>query len=513
MSSGEILVLMFGALTLFMLTGLPIAFVLGGLSLLFTVTLWNPGAVVVLVLQIFDTMKSEALLGIPLFILMACLLQRSGVIEALYRAMELWFGRMRGGLAIGTVVICVMMAAMTGVVGAAVTAMGILALPEMLKRGYSARLALGTICASGTLGILIPPSVLTIVYAVTAQISIGQMLIAGIMPGLLLAALYIAFIAIVGVVRPELLPLDASSVAAPLAVRLRALKSLVVPTLLIFMVLGSMFFGIATPTESAAVGVLGAFLAALGAGRVSWSMLNESLTDTLKATSMILWITIGAKAYVAIFTGLGGADALLTVIRELQVDRWLVLGSMLALLIFLGTVLDEIGIILLTVPVFLPIVKALGFDELWFGVLFAITIQTGYISPPFGYTLFYIKGTLPPHIGMDQVYRGVVPFFLLQILALLIVLARITPGVHAHTHEFIATGQDDSKFGFNLGNGDAHRAIERMRRSASVVHALCAKRSGASARHLRSLSGGACHPARCGWPARRHLSGRHRGGQ
>ena len=180
MSSTAILVMMFGGLTLFMLTGLPIAFVLGGLSLLFTVTLWNDAAVVVLVLQIFDTMKSEALLAIPLFILMACILQRSGVIESLYRAMELWFGRVRGGLAVGTVVICVVMAAMTGVVGAAVTAMGILALPEMLRRGYHPRLALGTICASGTLGILIPPSVLTIVYAVTAQISIGQMLIAGI---------------------------------------------------------------------------------------------------------------------------------------------------------------------------------------------------------------------------------------------------------------------------------------------------------------------------------------------
>ena len=171
MSSTAILVMMFGGLTLFMLTGLPIAFVLGGLSLLFTVTLWNDAAVVVLVLQIFDTMKSEALLAIPLFILMACILQRSGVIESLYRAMELWFGRVRGGLAVGTVVICVVMAAMTGVVGAAVTAMGILALPEMLRRGYHPRLALGTICASGTLGILIPPSVLTIVYAVTAQIS------------------------------------------------------------------------------------------------------------------------------------------------------------------------------------------------------------------------------------------------------------------------------------------------------------------------------------------------------
>jgi len=198
MTPNLVLLLMFGGLTVFMLTGLPIAFVLGGLSLLFTVTLWDANAVVVLVLQVFDTMKSEALLAIPLFILMACLLQRSGVIEALYKAMELWFGRLRGGIAIGTVVICVVMAAMTGVVGAAVTAMGILALPEMLRRGYRPQLALGTICAAGTLGILIPPSVLTIVYAVTAQISIGQMLIAGIVPGLLLATLYIGYLLIVG---------------------------------------------------------------------------------------------------------------------------------------------------------------------------------------------------------------------------------------------------------------------------------------------------------------------------
>ena len=423
MSSTMILVLMFGGLTLFMLTGLPIAFVLGGLSLLFTVTLWNESAVVVLVLQIFDTMKSEALLAIPLFILMACILQRSGVIEQLYRAMELWFGRLRGGLAVGTVVICVVMAAMTGVVGAAVTAMGILALPEMLKRGYKPELALGTICASGTLGILIPPSVLTIVYAVTAQISIGQMLIAGIVPGLILAGLYIAYIVMVGWLKPEWVPLDRSATQVPLREKLIALKALVMPALLIALILGSIFFGIATPTESAAVGVGGALVPALLARKVNVAMLREAGTDALKATSMILWITIGAKAYVAIFTGLGGADALLDFIRGLDVNRWMVLGAMLLLLVFLGTVLDEIGIILLTVPVFLPIVRTLGFDELWFGVLYAITIQMGFISPPFGYTLFYIKGTLPPHLGMAQVYRGIVPFFLLQAVGLLICAA------------------------------------------------------------------------------------------
>lgn len=420
MSSNMILILMFGGLTLFMLTGLPIAFVLGGLSLIFTVTLWNPGAVIVLVLQIYDTMKSEALLAIPLFILMACILQRSGVIEELYRAMEIWFGRVRGGLAIGTVIICVIMAAMTGVVGAAVTAMGILALPEMLRRGYKPELALGTICASGTLGILIPPSVLTIVYAVTAQVSIGQMLIAGIVPGIVLALLYISYILVVSWLKPEWVPLDTSQPRASFWEKLVALKSLAFPSLLIVMILGSIFFGIATPTESAAVGVAGAIVPAVLRRRLNFELLRSAGVDALKATSMILWITLGAKAYVAIFTGLGGADTLLHFIQNLEVNRWVVLAMMMLLLVFLGTVLDELGIILLTVPVFLPIVRMLGFDEIWFGVLYAITIQMGYISPPFGYTLFYIKGTLPPHITMGAVYKGILPFFLLQFVGLLL---------------------------------------------------------------------------------------------
>lgn len=420
MSSNMILILMFGGLTLFMLTGLPIAFVLGGLSLIFTVTLWNPGAVIVLVLQIYDTMKSEALLAIPLFILMACILQRSGVIEELYRAMEIWFGRLRGGLAIGTVIICVIMAAMTGVVGAAVTAMGILALPEMLRRGYKPELALGTICASGTLGILIPPSVLTIVYAVTAQVSIGQMLIAGIVPGIILAILYISYIVVVSWLKPEWVPLDTSLPQASWRQKLAALKSLVFPSLLIVMILGSIFFGIATPTESAAVGVAGALIPAILRRRLNFDLLRSAGVDALKATSMILWITLGAKAYVAIFTGLGGADTLLNFIQNLEVNRWVVLAMMMLLLVFLGTVLDELGIILLTVPVFLPIVRMLGFDEIWFGVLYAITIQMGYISPPFGYTLFYIKGTLPPNITMGAVYKGILPFFLLQFVGLML---------------------------------------------------------------------------------------------
>ena len=417
-----ILILMFGGLTLFMITGLPIAFVLGGLSLLITVSLWNPQAVVILVLQIYDTMRSEALLGIPLYILMAGLLTRSGVIEQLYHAMELWFGRLRGGLAVGTVVICVIMAAMTGVVGAAVTAMGLLALPEMLRRRYDPGLATGVICASGTLGILIPPSVLTIVYAVTAQVSIGQMLIAGLVPGLMLAAFFIAYVLIVAWLKPDAAPLRKDFQPAPLRERIVALKSLVLPSAIILFVLGSIFFGVATPTEAAAVGVLGAAIAAALQRKLTWPNVFESLVVSLKATSMILFITIGAKAYVAIFTGLGGADSLLGFIKSLDVPPMVVLTAMMAILIFLGTILDEIGIILLTVPVFIPIAKLFGFDEIWFGVLYAITIQTGYISPPFGYTLFYMKGTLPAHLDMGVVYRGIVPFFLLQLLGLVVAM-------------------------------------------------------------------------------------------
>lgn len=422
MSSNMILILMFGGLTTLMATGLPIAFVLGGLSLLLTVTLWNPDSVVIVVLQVFDTMRSEALLGVPLYILMAGILQRSGVIEDLYRAMELWFGRLRGGLAIGTVFICVIMAAMTGVVGAAVTAMGVLAMPEMLRRKYDPKLVTGTICAAGTLGILIPPSILTIVYAVTAQVSIGKMLIAGIVPGLLLAVIYIIYILYVSYFKEGMVP-PSSGERVLMRTKFASLKSVVIPALLIVLILGSIFFGVATPTEAAAVGVVGAVLASAVRGKLRAQGLMDAAYDTLKATSMILWITIGAKAYVAIFTGLGGANTLMSFIQGLDVHPYVILAAMMLILIFLGTVLDEIGIILLTVPVFLPIVKALGFDEIWFGVLYAITIQVGYISPPFGYTLFYIKGPLPAHLGMGTVYRGVGPFMVLQIFALLICAA------------------------------------------------------------------------------------------
>ena len=427
MESSLILAFMFVSLIVFMLSGAGLAFVLGAIAFISTILLWGPAALIVAVLNTFETMTSESLMAIPLYVLMASILQKSAIIDALYDAMETWFARINGGLAVGTIAICTILAAMTGVVGAAVAAMGILALPSMLKRGYYPPLALGAICAGGTLGILIPPSVITIVYAITAQISIGQMFAAGIVPGLILAASYIAYILVRTWINPALAPAPDDIQDVPLRVKLSKLKSLILPAFVVVGVLGSIYAGIATPTEAAAVGVLGAAASSLVTRRFSLSMLSESASDTLRVTAMILWITIGARAFISTFVATGGADSLLIFVETLEASRWLVLAAMMLILIFLGLFLDEIGIILLCVPVFLPIITALDFDPLWFGVLFMITAQMAYITPPFGYTLFYLKGVLPKGIGIGQVYRGVVPFFLIQVVIL--ILFALFPGL------------------------------------------------------------------------------------
>lgn len=419
MSSTLVFAAMFVSLLLLLLSGMPLAFVLISLAVLFTILLWGLDALVLTVLQTYDVMTSDVLLAIPLYVLMASILQRSGIIEALYKAMELWFRRLPGGLAVGTIAICTVMAAMTGIVGAAVAAMGILALPSMLRRGYDEKLALGVICAGGTLGILIPPSIITIVYAATAQISVGKMFAAGIVPGMVLSGLYVSYVVIRTMLKPSLAPAP-DNIKISWLEMFGSLKSLFLPTLIVFSVLGSIYAGIATPTEAAAVGVVGAMLSALLQGQFTYANLSDAAMDTLRVTTMIMWITIGAKIFVSIFTGTGGADSLLMFIENLELNRWLVLLAMMGILVLLGLFLDEIGIILLCVPVFMPMIGAFGFDPVWFGVLFLITAQMAYITPPFGYTLFYIKGVLPPGIGMETVYRAILPFLVLQILALIL---------------------------------------------------------------------------------------------
>lgn len=429
MSIELIALIMFVSLVVLLLTGLPLVFVLGGLAMVFSYFLWGPNSMLLVTLQGWRVMTTYSFVAIPLYIFMAVILQRSGVIEDLFTVMRMWFGPLRGGLAIGTIVICTLMAAMTGIVGAAVATMGILALPAMLNRKYDKRIALGCICAGGTLGILIPPSVITVVYAVTAGVSIGRMFMGGVGPGLLLSSLFITYIAIRCWLQPELGPAPTKEERQKYSFmhKLIALRAIILPIMLIIGVLGSIYAGIASPTEAAGVGCVGAIISATIYRRLTWVNIKESVYSTAKTTAMILWITIGARCFISVFSAVGGDELVMNFVSDLAVNRWIVLILIQLMLIFLGLFLDEIGIILLCVPIFLPIIKALGFDPVWFGILFLVNAQMDYITPPFGYTLFYLKGVAPEGVTMADIYRSIIPFVLLQAfgLALCIIFPQI----------------------------------------------------------------------------------------
>jgi len=417
----EITVLiMFVSLVVLLLTGLPLAFVLGGLAMVFSYFLWGHNSMLLVAVQSWGVMTSYFMVAIPLYIFMANILQRSGIIEDLFTAMQMWFGPVRGGLAIGTVVICTLMAAMTGIVGAAVATMGILALPAMLNRNYDKRIALGSIAAGGTLGILIPPSVITIVYAVTAGLSIGHMFMGGVGPGLLLSFLFISYIGLRSWLQPELGPAPSREERRQYSLKdkLLALRAVILPLLLILGVLGSIYAGIATPTEAAGVGSVGAVLSAAIYRRLTLENLRESVYYTARITAMILWITIGARCFISVFSAVGGDELVREFITGMGINRWLILILIQLMLVFLGLFLDEIGIILLCVPIFQPIIKALHFDPVWFGILFLVNAQMDYITPPFGYTLFYLKGVAPEGVTMGDIYRSIIPFVLLQAFGL-----------------------------------------------------------------------------------------------
>jgi tripartite ATP-independent transporter DctM subunit len=412
--------IMFLSLVILLLSGLPLAFVLGGLALIFSYFLWGDFSMLLVAFQSWAVMTSYDLVAIPLYVFMAVLLQKSGIIEDLFTVMQIWFGPLRGGLAMGTVVISTIMAAMTGIVGAAVATMGILALPAMLNRKYDKRIALGSICAGGTLGILIPPSVITVVYAVTANVSIGRMFMGGVGPGILLSFLFIAYIAIRSWIQPELGPAPPKEERERYVLKdkIIALRAVILPILLIIAVLGSIYAGIATPTEAAGVGCVGAILSAAIYRKLNWENLKSSIYSTAETTAMILWITIGARCFISVFSAVGGDELVTDFVSGLGVNRWIILILIQLMLIFLGMFLDEIGIILLTVPIFLPIITALNFDPIWFGILFLVNAQMDYITPPFGYTLFYLRGVTPEGITMGDIYRSIIPFVLLQALGL-----------------------------------------------------------------------------------------------
>ena len=423
MSAVEYSALFFGAMFVCLAVGVPIAFALGGLSAIFVFFFWGPNALSMMALKAFGTTSSFEFLAIPLFIFMANMLERSGIADDLYECMNQFFGTVRGGLAAGTVLICTIFAAMAGVSGAATVSMGILALPAMLSRGYSKTIALGSIAAGGSLGILIPPSVTMIVYGLISNTSVGKLYAGGILPGLLLAALFIVYILVRSHFQPSVAPAMPVTERAPLGRRIASLKGLVFPFLLVVMVLGAILTGFTSISEAAAVGALGSIVATLIKRGFRWHLFHEAAVTTLLVSCLIFWIIIGASAFSTLYTAMGAANLIRDMVLGMEVDRYVVLMVMMGILILLGMVIDTVGIIMITVPVFAPIIAALGFDPVWFGILFIINMEIGFLTPPFGYNLFYLRGVAPENVSMGDIYRSVVPFVILMAIGLGICIA------------------------------------------------------------------------------------------
>ncbi|WP_212636768.1 TRAP transporter large permease subunit [Halomonas sp. BC2] len=407
--------------------GVPVAFALGGISSIFLYLTWGGDGFFLVANRLWTAMNSFTLIAIPLFMFMALILERTGVAQALFRMIHLWSGGLRGGLAIGTVLICAMFGAMVGVSGAAVVAMGTIALPAMLERKYDKRLALGCINAGGGFGVLIPPSIVMIVYAMLTGVSVGALFAAGMIPGLLMSVLVAGYIAIRCWLQPELGPALPKEERGDWSERFRSLMAVALPIGIVVMVLGSILSGIATATEAAAIGVLGSLLSAMVHRTLSLNLIKEALLQTLRLTSMIMWIILGAQVFSTAYSAMGAQQVVMDLMAAIPGGEWGALAAMLLLLLLMGMVLDPIGIMLITLPVFMPIITMYGIDPIWFGVLFVLMVEIGYMTPPFGFNLFYLRGVAPPSISIGDIYISALPYAAVILFGLLLIIA--FPGI------------------------------------------------------------------------------------
>lgn len=423
MSAQLITILLFGSMIFFIALGLPIVFAIGGVSVIFGLVLWGPVSTQMIVIRAATSMRTIILIAIPLFIFMANILQGSGVADALYTMMHRWMGPLRGGLAMGTVFICTLFAAMSGISGTGTVTMGIIALPQMLKRGYNKSVSIGCIMAGGALGVLIPPSVLLIVYALFAEESVGKLFAGGVFPGLILSGLFVLYIGIRCYFNPGLGPPLPPEQKASWHVKLVSLRAVILPVLLVVAVLGSIFLGMATPTEASSLGALGAIISAAIYRRVNWQMLFTAAKRTLLTTAMIMWIILASSIFIGIYQGLGGPEVMENLLKAAQLSKWAILAIIQSTLFIFGCFMDPMGILMMTTPVFLPVITYLGFDPVWYGVVFVVNMEMAYLTPPFGSNLFYMKGVAPEGVTMLDIYRSIIPFVLLQITGLLIIIA------------------------------------------------------------------------------------------
>lgn len=414
---------MFVLLSVLLLSGQHVVFAMGSTGLLLIYLLWGSGHVLfTLVANAIMAMESYTLVAIPLFIFMAMMLRSSGIIEELFHSLRLWLDRVPGGLAMAVILVSVFIGAMSGVVATGIVVLGIVAVPIMLKYGYSKGMAIGPVMAGACLAILIPPSVGFIVYGAIAQVSVGQLFIGGLIPGLILAGIEMIYIGIRCYRNPDLAPMIPPEERVGFREKVASLKALILPLCLIVAVLGSVFFGIACATEAAGIGALGALLIAAGRRKLTWSALKEGTIETGKSSSMLLWIFIGAYCFKSVFVLSGGPSFVSGWVAGLTVAPLAIIGTMQAVFIMLGCFVQEIVIQVICMPIFLPIVTTLGRDYVWFGVLFLTNAQLSFLTPPFGFALFYMRSVLPEDISMADIIRAGLPFIPLQLLVVLLVM-------------------------------------------------------------------------------------------
>jgi tripartite ATP-independent transporter DctM subunit len=415
--------LMFLGLIVGLFMGHPLAFVLGGLAVIFGYLGHGSGVFYMFINRTYGIMDNYILVAIPLFIFMAQLLDGSGVAESLFDAMRYLFGPVKGGIAVAVVVVSTLFGACTGIIGASVVTMGLLAMPVMLKYGYDKRLASGCICAGGTLGILIPPSIMLIVMGNQSRVSVGKLFAGAIIPGLILSILYIGYILIKCYFKPEYGPALSKEERAAVTrkqVGIMVAKSIIPPMILILGVLGSIFAGIATPTEASGVGALLAFLMILAYRRFTWKSFYNVILSTTKTTAMVITILVGATCFTGVFMMFEGGDVVQNLILGMGLGKWGTFIIMMLCCFILGMFIDWIGIVMITFPIFLPIATELGFDKLWFVVIIAVMLQDSFLTPPFGYALFYLKGVAPPEVKTGDIYWGAFPFWRLMEVGLII---------------------------------------------------------------------------------------------
>lgn len=427
MSIGALTLLVFGILIFFLILGLPLVFSLGGTAVIATYFLWGPEALYMMASRTFSSANAFVFLAIPMFIFMGNMLEASGIAQDLYSMMHKWMGPLRGGLAIGTVAICAVFAAMVGISGAATVSMGLIALPSMLKHQYDKQLAIGCIAAGGALGVLIPPSVMMIILGLYTNTSIGMLYAGGVMPGLLFAGLFCVYIFFACLIKHDLGPALPKDERFILKEKLIALRALILPVLLIVGIMGSIFSGAATPSEAAAIGAAGSIICAAIYGKLSWHNFRKACYSTLRFSSMVMWIIFGASVFTALYTAIGAQELAQELLKLIPGGRWGTMIGMQSILLVLGCFLDPTGIIMISTPIFFPIARTLGFDPIWFGVLYCINMEMGFLTPPFGFNLFYMQSVAPKGISMMDIYRSIVPFLLIEIFGL--ALCMIFPGI------------------------------------------------------------------------------------